>query len=223
MLFLFFGSINCLSKNYDLKDNETFKEIFTKREIKDLQLLFDFFNESICKDSMSLSLTNCYSSLYEEIEKGQLTGTTRPKISFEEQKKVYDRISKKTFNEIWAFGEQRYLDSPEDVFRSIQIYWKGKYIEYLEGIGKENQTLNEYFEHVRNTGCVPQIGRLKRFLMNKDFDLSDIRIQFIVAMNFLTENDSYNRREKVKKKQWLTMCIIHGGAWLAFGWADSRI
>ena len=204
ILFLFFGSINCLSKNYDLKENETFKEFFTKKEIKDLQLLFDFFNESICRDSLNKNLTNCYSSLYQEIEKGQLTGTIRPEISFEEQNKVYGEIRNKTFKEIWAFGEQRHFDS-QDVFRSVQIYWKGKYIKYLEELGNENETLYKYFKLVQETGTVPQMWHLKSFLRDKEFDLSDVRIQFIVAIHLLTENDSINRREKVKKKQWLTI------------------
>ncbi len=91
-----------------MKLNKTISETFNKSEIKDLQIIFDFFNEQIC-DSKELnkdSLNECYEKYCSEIRKQQKTEYEfNTRVNFEQQLEMYKQIDKSTFKEIWYFQQ----------------------------------------------------------------------------------------------------------------------
>lgn len=120
-------------------------------------------------------------------------------ISFDEQLKIYSQISDSTFHEIWSFGQTVYRENKMDTFRSIFINPKGKYFKFLEALAKEDEVLNDYYLQVLNTGDVLQFYQLDDLLKASNFGVEDIRVRFVIAINFLTLNDDFYRRDRISE------------------------
>jgi len=189
----------CVSQS-SLIDNKTFKKTFSVTEIQDIQLLFDFFNESICSDSKNQELTNCYKEFFKRMEKTEETGDFQLNIPFDRQKDIYQRFSDSTFSEIWSFARNwGYRDAPQDTFRSVYFNPNGKYLAFLKRTGRTNKVIKNYYELLVVAGYItPSI--LAIVLLNYDnFDINDVRVKFIVAIHYLTLNDQFERKEKINK------------------------
>ena len=82
------------SESIELKSNKAISETFNDSEIKDLQIIFDFFNQQIC-DSKNLNkdlLNECYEKYCSEIREQQKTENEfNPKVNFEKQLEMYKK------------------------------------------------------------------------------------------------------------------------------------
>ncbi len=87
-----------------LSDNETIQESFTTPEIEDLQMLFDYFNESVCTEQHSDDLNTCYSDFFKRMEQTEESGEFDINISFDRQKGVYKAFKDSTFYRIGLSG-----------------------------------------------------------------------------------------------------------------------
>jgi hypothetical protein len=183
-----------------LSESKTFHKTFSEKTIQELQLLFDFFNTSISSTTDCEDLTDCYWSLFDQLLKSEENGSIDLPLSFEEQMKVYERISKSTFNEIWAFGiGYNYREAPNDTFNIIGINSYGKYIQFLKEVGQDYPMIKGYTEGVEAAGDIPP-SIIAGILMNyKQLDIKDTRVKFIIAIHYLTLNDRSKRVEKINK------------------------
>lgn len=191
---------NCSVSQDILEDNKTFKQTFSKTEIQDLQLLFDFFNESICSDRETQDLTNCYQDFFTRMEKSEETGEIQLNISFDEQQKIYDEFSDSTFNEIWTLCCWRvFRENPMDTFRMVYINLEGKYFEFLKKTGDNDKVINQYFQTLQTAGDLTPSLIAGLLVNHKYYNIEDIRVKLIVAIHYLTLNDQFNRLEKINK------------------------
>lgn len=198
LIALIIGLTNCTVSQSKLSDNKTFRKTFSESEIQDLQLLFDFFNESICSDPNTEDLTDCYKEFFNKLEKSEETGDIHLDIPFDKQMKVYKRFSNSTFNEIWTFAVRwEYGDAIQDSHRTVHFNPNGKYLEFLKKTGKDEKVIKQYYESIQATGDIPP-SLIAGLLVNFDqYNIKDIRVRFIVAIHYLTLNDRFKRREKI--------------------------
>lgn len=198
LIVLITGLTNCTVSQSKLSDNKTFRKTFSESEIQDLQLLFNFFHESICSDLNSGDLTDCYKEFFNKLEKSEETGDIHLDIPFEKQMKVYDSFSDSTFKEIWTFAiSWNDGDAPQDTFRTVHFTPNGKYSEFLKRTGRDDKVVKQYHESIEVTGDIPP-SVIAGLLVNYDhYNIKDIRVRFIVAIHYLTLNDRFKRRKKL--------------------------
>jgi len=197
---LILGLTNCSVRQDQLADNKTFRKTFSKTEIKDLQLLFDFFNKSICSEEEAQDLTSCYKDFFKRMEKSEETGDIQLNIPFGKQQKIYEQFSDSTFFEIWNYGiSYRHRDAPLDTFRTVYFAPDGKYLEFLKRTGKNDKVIENYYESVVAAGDIPPSIIAGLLVNHKYYDIDDLRVKFIVAIHYLTLNDHFERKEKINK------------------------
>jgi len=191
--------ISCTSsEKLELKSNKSISETFNESEIKDLQIILNFFNEQIC-DSKKLnndSLNKCYEKYCSEIKSEMnLKGGFNPKIDYKKQLELYEKINKENFNKIWKIGKSYNLRTKEN-FKDLELNYNGKYLDFLKKYGEENKTIHSYYESIKNSGDISPSTSAILILNYKLFEPSDIRSKLIIAIHYLTLNDDFNRNEK---------------------------
>jgi len=185
LIFQVFSSCKKEYSDSELKAN------FTSEQISDLTEIRKFFIKQVCESD--------FKSCYEQTKHDSLQASGNgiwSKIDFKEQKKLYDRISKLTFNEIWMICKSTNHRTNEEK-KSICANAIGKYQKYLSDFGKQNPRIAKYAERVEASG---DFGGLDvsywNVLIDKEhFDLNDPNIQLILGIHYLSLNDQEKRNE----------------------------
>ncbi len=192
ILFIFHLFFSCDSEysNSELQNN------FTTEQIADLNEIREFFIEQVCVSDFK----TCYEQTNHD-SLAMLGVGIWNKIDFNEQKKLYERISKSTFNEVWMFCESTFYPS-EIKAKSLCAVSNGKYQKYLTEIGKTNLRIAKYAERIVAFGDFSGFDfRYQEILNdNSSFDLNDPNIQLILAIHYLSINDKVNRNAHLKKR-----------------------
>jgi len=184
--------------NFSCKSQYSVNELnksFSNEEIADLNKIVDFFKNEMCLYTNS-DFKNCYKRIPHEY----LEATGNPfwiNINFEKQRKLYNQISKSTFNKIWMFCKTRnYTNGLES--KSICAISNGEYYNYLKNIGNKNPRIAKYAEQINASGDFLSMNfhywnilKLKKY-----FDLNDPNIQLILAIHYLSLNDQEKRMDE---------------------------
>ncbi len=203
---IFIFGIIILQLNFSCKSQYSVTELnknFTTEQITDLNKITEFFKSEMCLH-MDSDFKTCYERTPHEylIASGNGFWTN---IDFDEQKKLYDQISKSTFNEIWMFCESTYYPSKTKA-KDICAVSTGKYQKYLSELGKKNPRIAKYAERIQASGDFGSFD-IQYWEVLKDkkyFNLKDPNIQLILAIHYLSMNDQSTRnadlieRKKVK-------------------------
>lgn len=187
---------SCSVEKGSLGDDKTIKESFSETEIQDLQLLIDFFHKTICDSDKDLE--DCYYHFFQKNKLATDLGTMYLPIPFENQQEVYKKFQDSTFYQVWAFGKTSTRDNPTDTLREVYFRWDGKFMNFLKKAGKKDEFIKNYYESVQKEGG-PPLSLIEGIIMNYDkLNIEDQKVKFVIAIHYLTINDQYKRREKVK-------------------------
>ncbi len=191
-LLIFQSFVSCESKysESELKAN------FSTEQQSDLNEIRQFFLNQVCESDFKL----CYEQTNHDSLQASGIGFWT-KIDFKEQQKLYERISKSTFNEIWMICKSVNYKTKEEK-KSICANAIGKYQNYLSDLGKNNPRIAKYAERIEASG---DFGGLDISYWNvltdkKHFDLNDPNIQLILAIHYLSMNDQQKRDENWNEK-----------------------
>ncbi|MBJ2174620.1 hypothetical protein JBL43_10260 [Aureibaculum sp. A20] len=192
--------ISCSTKkNIDLKSNNLISNNFNELEIKDLQLIFDFFINQICDSRKKnfKSLNECYLDYCSKIkEQAETNVEFKTKINFKQQLKLYNKIDNSTFKEIWSFHKSLPVGDRQDTLKFLEFNFDGNYIKFLNKFARENKAIGQYmysYKQVRGLG--PSL--VANLIFNyKSFEIADIRTKVVIAIHYLTLNDQFHREEK---------------------------
>jgi len=122
------------------------KANFTTEQIAELNEIREFFKKEICDSDFK----TCYEKTNHDSLQANGVGIWT-KIDFNEQKKLYKKISESTFNEIWMFCETTYY--PKKIkAKSICAVATGNYQNYLADLGKKNPRIAKYAEKIEASG-----------------------------------------------------------------------
>jgi len=168
------------------------KNNFSNEQITDLNRITEFFKKSVCENS---EFQDCYEKTKHDSLQASGVGIWT-KIDFNEQIKLYDRISKSTFNEIWMYCESTYYPSKIKA-KSLCAVSTGKYQKYLTDLGKTNPRIAKYADRIQVSGDFNSLDiQYQEVLNNKEtFDLKDPNIQLILAIHYISINDQVKRNE----------------------------
>jgi hypothetical protein len=185
-----------------LNSYSTITDYFTQKEIKDLAKLLDFFNEQICVSSGidKKKIIECYDGFIEKFNERVMEGIIDVKIPFDEQQRMYKQISDSLFHQIWILSSWVGRNSP-DTLKSINYnFIDGRYMKFMNELGKDYEMIKEYCEvSVVHLGGGISPSMVEDIMMIKErynYDLNDIRLQLVVAIHYLTQNDLSTRNKE---------------------------
>jgi hypothetical protein len=173
---------------------------FTQPQIEDLREITRFFKDQICLNVNGDDFKRCYEQTPHEYL--MLTGSFFWKeINFEKQRKLYEQISKSTFDKIWTFCETRYSYVDKKAIDICSVA-NGGYQNYLIQLGNKNPKIAAYAKRIRESGGFEGFDiRYQEVLIDKKtFDLNDPNIQLILAIQYLSLNDEATRNIELIKQ-----------------------
>ncbi len=193
---LILGLVNCSVGQKKLSDDKTIKKSFSETEIQDLQLLYDFFNKSICDSDRDLE--NCYDDFFKKVKQVADSGSMYLHIQFENQLEIYKEFNDSTFYQIWAFGKSWTRENPNDTLKNVYFRWDGKFMNFLKKAGKKDEFIKYYHKSVIAAGA-PGPSLIGGIIYSYDqLNIEDVKVKFVIAIHYLTLNDEYKRKEKIK-------------------------
>lgn len=151
-----------------------------------------FFIDQVCESD--------FKSCYEKADHDSLQASGHgiwANIDFKEQQKLYEKISKSTFNEIWMICKSTNYSTKAET-KSICANATGKYQKYLSDLGKQNPKIAKYAEDISKSGDFYGPEMMPYYILNdpENFNLNDPNIQLIIGIHYLPLNDQLKRNEK---------------------------
>ena len=169
--------------------NSELKANFTAEQIAELNEIREFFKKEISNSDFK----TCFEKTNHDSLQANGVGIWE-KIDFNEQKKLYKKISESTFNEIWMFCETTYYPSKIKA-KSLCANAIGKYQKYLADLGKTNPRIAEYAHKIEASGDFSGMSLQYHEILNhkNSYDLNDPNIQLIMAIHYLSIKDQITR------------------------------
>jgi hypothetical protein len=166
---------------------------FNKEQVKDLNKIVEFFTSQMCGDN--ISFTHCMESSIKDLGEYGIQPILK-NINFENQQLLYSQLESDIFNEIWAYCKTIFPDDNQS-YKSICYNNKGLYNQYLRKVGQSNPIIKAYHEGLINAGDFIGIVTVESEIYHKTgrINLDDPNVQVILAIEYLSENDSEKRRE----------------------------
>jgi len=192
-MFLIFGT--CLGQNSQMD----LKLYFSESEIKDLNLITDFFQSEFCGTMDRTKFEDCINSSLPKLNDWEYK-YLRKKISWRKQKKIYSKISDSTFNKIWAICNSTFLVSkPEYKYKMICFNYNPILIDFIRDIDRSNKFLEYYAKKLETVGGFTNINAITESLSDypQEWDLKNRNVQIFLAIHYLTQNDMLKRDKKV--------------------------
>lgn len=187
IFFALLAALSYTQKSTELNNN------FTEAEIRDLQKLTDFFQEQMCGEKNNFK--SCLDSIIPYLGEYGWQPILE-NVDFEQQRALYNSFESNVFNEIWNFCRSR---NPSEGWerKSLCLNSNGKYVKFLEDLGKRNGVLEGYKNSLLMAGDFVDIQRIEFEVYNKSerIDLNDPGIQILIAVDYLTQNDQQKRKE----------------------------
>ena len=194
LLFLI-GCLNSCQKR--LESSSTLTEIFNESEIQDFSKILEFFDNEVCESEKvdSNNIYDCYKIFFKRMSQAVETGNIEIKIDFDSQKKLYNKISDSTFNQIWWFGKS-WSEKKVDTLKYIDIRYDGKYVVFLNKLGRDYQVIEDYHKRFEAFGAITPSMINEIFVNYDQYDIKDERVRLMIAVHYLTIYDQYLRKEK---------------------------
>lgn len=191
-------AVCCVSQRQnDLSNDETIKETFNATEIDDLLKIQSFFDKSIglTDTKNQKEIIKAYTDFFQlnsEIEK--VADLDLP-INFNDQKKLYNQLDKKTFEDIWSIGWSTKMNS-NDTLKNVELNRHGKYVEFLKTLGKQDSIIDKYHNSLEVAGDISPAIVADLVKNHDNYNIKDPKIRLMIAIHYLTLNDKFERKEK---------------------------
>jgi hypothetical protein len=184
-LILFLALFGCSENENSIASSELMHRNFNSDELKKMELILDFFESSICKAKSEdfKDKEKCYYQLYEDLKYTRETGGLI-EFNFSNNKKQLLRSQLGGFfYEIWEYEESK-LDSVP--LRRLTVNPDGKYIDFLEDIGIENNDLYFFTASMKKEGTYNTPIIWAMMLEPNLLDFSKVESRVIIAIHYLT-------------------------------------
>lgn len=177
------------------------KKIFSEDQISDLELINEFFQESICGNSKNVNFKQCLKNEISSIVDFGYDSISN-RLDFDKQKILYKKLSDSTFNEIWGFAKMWKKGDRSKTYKYLGISTVGKYKDFLNELGKDNKYIKAYHDSFYASGALPWISDFLYQVLKhpQELNLNDPNIQIIIAIHIMTDLDYGTRNELWESK-----------------------
>jgi hypothetical protein len=176
---LIIGLTNVCFSQGQLAESKTIQKTFSESEINDLQMLFNFFNQSICEPDRALD--DCYMDFFRRVQQRATLDSLYFEIPFDQQKKVYEQFQDSTFHQIWTFMKIWKHQNRQDTLKELIFSRKGKFMDFLIRAGQDNEFIRDYHEDVMVMGDPSPVMKARIISLYDQLNMEDIRVKFVIA------------------------------------------
>ena len=170
---------------------------FSLREIQELNIIADFFQDQICSDQPNSSFANCFLRSLPKIMDPE-RDYIGESINYEKQINLYQSLSESTINKIWTFCTYQRVDEPDTEWEQMCISDDPAISRFICDTGKSNEYYNTICQKLNiiqdfNDGYLETNIKENPHLI----DLNDRNVQILLSINYLTRNDIKKRDRKL--------------------------
>lgn len=196
VLLIILIPLNALSiqNHSSLYADTTVNSVFNREEISYLMRIVAVFDDFILANvGSNKSIHKAYNHYFNAVTNEELFFDLRENLKVSNSDSVQSMISRLKgngmFNEIWKDTDYYYyhLDRKQGVkLEGLQINLKGKYLQMLKSLAKENDYYKRYYNGIMGSGAISPTG-IAQFLngFNKmDFECEVNRLVF--AIHYIT-------------------------------------
>ncbi|WP_159523903.1 hypothetical protein [Sunxiuqinia indica] len=191
-------ALSCTTQSQNnLSNDQTIKEWFNTTEINDLVKIQSFFDRSIglTESDKQENLEKEYTDFFLQNSGIEKVSDFKLSINFSDQKKLYNQLDQKTFDDIWKISWSTKWNS-NDTLKHIQLNRQGKYVQFLKTFGEQGTVINSYYNSLEIAGDISPTMVADLVKNYKNYNINDPKIRLIIAIHYLTLNDQFERKEK---------------------------
>lgn len=196
--FLLFASLLFTSCDKPKNTTKELEEVFSKEEIKDLNVLVDYFESKLNNDNLEKS----YEDVVLAAANHDNTKFDINKFNIKELRGLYKKIDPSLFNQIWVFGGSSFNE--KDTVRILNLRNDKKYVKFLKKVGLKNLRVNEYVEELLTYN---EPGYMHKIFIDYDYnkkkinligDFNDYNNRVIITIHVLTKLDYWYITESLR-------------------------
>ena len=200
--FLLVTNLFCKpNSNMELMNNPDIIKVFSKEEISSLELIVDFFDSFILKKAKkNQDINQAYHEYFESIDRSESIEDLRIHIGLTNSDNTKELImtlkEKGIFKEIWKYSYEYDYITKDTLSVNLAPNVQGKYMQFLELLGKHNNYISEYVNTIQSSDCIaPSLvaGFMKDFYKDVDFHKEVNRLIFAVHYITIVSEEKYNK------------------------------
>ncbi len=193
-IFIILLAFSCQNNEINLENYSEIKDNFNQEEINDLEKIIKFFRHAICQDA-HISEENsfeCYQHFFEKTFRINMTSNVAKDSFSIIMEPIFNIISANTANEIWSNSIAINITT-HDTLNLLNLNKDGKYLKFLGAYAKSNIKAKHYYESFHEIGEV-SLQAIGDLIVNyKDYDVKDIRMELMVAIQNIMAFENYYR------------------------------
>lgn len=174
------------SQSSGIKNNETVRKVFSSSEAQGLEEIHDFFTDKICAETGKNDPAECYETYMLDLKaETPSTGVYPYFCSKSEQDELLNNLDTDLFSEIWRY-ENVAGGENNGSWTEIELNHEGKYAEFLDLLGNDYLSINEYQNALHSRGALTSSIQTSVLMFPENYDVQDERIRLVIAIHYLT-------------------------------------
>jgi len=175
--------------------------VFNEEEISSLGLIVNFFDSFILENTgEAQNIHQSYHQYFETIENLESIEDLSINIGLANSnatktliKKLKDR---EIFNEIWNYSYGYDFQTKDTLSVELELNQRGKYVQLLELLGKNNKFFLEYYKELQSSGTISpvNISQFKKYFQEVKFQKEVNRLVFAVHYITIVSGEEYKNR-----------------------------
>jgi hypothetical protein len=147
----------------NLQSDKQLNGIFSKSEIKEIEKMVSYVDSMVLKNTNTADINEAYHRFLEKLNQ-TIQDSSKFLVPFEEEKKYQflESLDSTVFNDFWQMGNfvkiSRYKGTiyrDLDGYKHLNLHPFGRYMAYLEKVGKEDDFYKSLKENIEISGDIP--------------------------------------------------------------------
>ena len=142
--------------------DKTAKEIFNPAELKGIEKMISFVDSEIYDNTNTTDINQNYHTYFDKFKSYVANGKMFPALVKDTTKfKFLETIDKEVFAAIWRMDDYMKMVKYKDTtltdlygFKTLQLNYQGKYLNYLKEIGKSDKRYAEIYKNIEIAGDI---------------------------------------------------------------------
>jgi hypothetical protein len=172
-LFSFQSKVN-------LQSDKHLNEIFSKSEIKEIEKMVSYVDSMVLKNTGTEDINQAYHQFLEKLNR-TIQDSSKFLVPFEEEKKYQflESLDSTVFNDFWQMGNFVKMSMYKNTiyrdlcgYKYLDMHPFGRYMEYLEKLGKEDDFYKSLKENIEMSGDIPVTMSIWFPMNHQQFDFN---------------------------------------------------
>ncbi|MDA3880134.1 MAG: hypothetical protein PF436_07090 [Prolixibacteraceae bacterium] len=216
LIIIGFTVFSCQSR-FDLKSDKYLNEIFSKDEVKEIEKMISYVDDIVIENTDNKNINQAYHQFLDKINQ-TIQDSSRFLVPFEEEEKYefLESLDSSIFNEFWYMGNHirmsRYKDSiykDLDNYKHLNLRPYGKYLDYLEKIGEDDEFYKSLKESLKVAGDLPASTAIWFPMNHKEFDFTIPKNRLWATIYILRIEEHHDKKMERYLKQKNSMHNVH--------------